>query len=69
MVICTDINECTNGSHSCDANFGICHNFDGGHNCSCPDGFEDENGDGSGLGPQIRLIAPSTKLDKRLLLN
>jgi len=42
------VNECENANlNNCDAFSGICTNFDGGYNCSCPNGFEDENGDGS----------------------
>ena len=35
---CLDINECVNGTHECDMNAN-CTNIDGGHNCTCLEGF------------------------------
>ena len=35
---CGDINECTDGTHSCGAN-GVCANTTGGHACSCAAGY------------------------------
>ncbi|XP_052261669.1 uncharacterized protein LOC127865762 [Dreissena polymorpha] len=36
VTYCTDINECTNASYSCD---GICTNQQGSFTCACPPGF------------------------------
>ena len=35
---CVDINECTDGTHACDAN-ASCRNTPGGYDCPCNDGF------------------------------
>ena len=35
---CVDINECTDGTHACDAN-ASCRNTPGGYDCLCNDGF------------------------------
>ena len=37
---CVDINECTN-ANTCPMN-GICQNSEGGHSCSCNNGYEGE---------------------------
>ncbi|XP_052261807.1 uncharacterized protein LOC127865825 isoform X2 [Dreissena polymorpha] len=36
VTYCTDINECTNASYSCD---GICTNLQGSFTCACPPGY------------------------------
>ncbi|XP_062519460.1 fibrillin-1-like, partial [Corticium candelabrum] len=42
-INCTNINECTEGSHDCAQRGGICANTPGGYNCSCDQCY---NGDG-----------------------
>ncbi|XP_052261801.1 uncharacterized protein LOC127865823 isoform X2 [Dreissena polymorpha] len=37
VTYCTDIDECTNASYSCD---GKCTNLQGSFTCACPDGYE-----------------------------
>ena len=38
-TVCTDINECTTGTHNCDMN-AICIDTDGSFNCTCNNGYE-----------------------------
>ena len=47
-----DINECRNGSHSCDVN-AKCSNTVGSHNCTCKRGF---TGDGRSCSGKLSLI-------------
>ena len=42
MAVVSDIDECTNRTHSCDVN-AVCNNTRGSYNCTCKDGF---HGDG-----------------------
>ena len=35
----TDIDECSDGTHGCDAN-ATCINIGGGHGCTCKAGYE-----------------------------
>ena len=37
--MCTDNDECIDGTHVCAAN-ATCINTDGGYNCSCDSGYE-----------------------------
>ena len=37
MLLFTDINECTEGTHKCKHK---CVNTDGSHYCECSDGYE-----------------------------
>lgn len=45
--VCTDIDECTTGAHSCDATVGVCTNEPGSFACGCPAGYHDVNGNGT----------------------
>ncbi|OJY26315.1 MAG: hypothetical protein BGO98_38795 [Myxococcales bacterium 68-20] len=45
--VCSDVDECANGAHDCDANVGVCTNTPGGFACACPAGYTDTKGDGS----------------------
>ena len=36
---CTDIDECSLGTHSCDSN-AFCTNTDGSYTCDCPLGYD-----------------------------
>ena len=47
-----DIDECSNGSHSCDVNAN-CSNTVGSHNCTCKEGF---TGDGRSCSGTLCLI-------------
>ena len=38
LFIALDTDECTDGTHSCDAN-AVCNNTRGSYNCTCKDGF------------------------------
>ena len=42
FFVVLDIDECANGTHSCDVN-ALCNNTQGSYNCKCKDGFR---GDG-----------------------
>ena len=46
-----DIDECSNGSHSCDVNAN-CSNTVGSHNCTCKEGF---TGDGRSCSGTLSL--------------
>ena len=39
IILYTDIDECEMGTDQCHEDYGICDNTDGGHNCSCKNGF------------------------------
>ena len=38
-TLCVDIDECSLGISTCDVNTD-CHNYEGGYNCTCSEGFE-----------------------------
>ena len=38
LVVVSDIDECTDGTYSCDVN-AVCNNTRGSYNCTCKDGF------------------------------
>ena len=41
----TDIDECSEGTDSCDDALSVCFNYDGGYNCTCNTGYHDDDQD------------------------
>ena len=59
LYLPTDINECTAGSHDCDATHGTCSNNPGSYVCSCNAGFNLESDNtctGKGLCSQCKVF-------------
>ena len=51
----TDINECTEDTHSCDGN-ASCTNTNGSYNCTCNFGFEGDGLNCTGMYGKIKLV-------------
>ncbi len=46
----SDIDECLQGTHTCDRNLASCNNTEGSFECSCNNGFEGDGYEGTCIG-------------------
>ena len=66
--MCTDDDECMDGTHVCAAN-ATCINTDGGYNCSCDSGYDGDGFECSSMFPEhyMFLIAMNIHLKTWIL--
>jgi hypothetical protein len=58
---CKDINECRDGSHTCNGTAQVCFNTIGGHRCDCKAGYEKTHNAVTGRLGCIRRKCPSAQ--------